>query len=229
MHIVFIGYGNMAAALASRFVRFDNTTVTIAGRDFSKAQALASEVGGGAQAVASTQEAVGSADAVVIATPHGAVFDAIAAAGGSAAFAGKIVVDINNPVPGYAERDFTLGTYGPDGTPGGGTLSLSEAIQAVLPDAQVVKAFNTAQAEVWKLEPMHIDGRPFVLPICGDDAEAKAIVAGWVSAMGGGTWDAGGIAYAPQIEALAAMTIQLLFSGRGMQTVFNLIEDAPAT
>ncbi|MEM1446772.1 MAG: NAD(P)-binding domain-containing protein [Planctomycetota bacterium] len=223
MHIAFIGYGNMAASLASRFVRFHDTTVTIAGRDLGKAQALADEVG--AQAAASTEDAVRAADAVVIATPHGAVFDAIAAAGGAAVFAGKIVVDINNPVPGFADRDFTLGTYGPDGTPGGGNLSLSEAIQAVLPDAKVVKAFNTAQAEVWKLAPMHIEGRPFAFPICGNDAEAKATVAGWVSAMGGATWDAGGIAYAPQIEALAAMTIQLLFSGRGMRTVFNLIED----
>ncbi|MEM8782435.1 MAG: NAD(P)-binding domain-containing protein [Planctomycetota bacterium] len=225
MHIAFIGYGSMAASLATRFVRFDETTVTIAGRDPAKAEALAAQVGGSARAVASTADAVRAADAVVIATPHGAVFDAIAAAGGADAFAGKIVVDINNPVPGYAEGDFTLGTYGSDGTPGGGHLSLSEAIQSVLPDAKVVKAFNTAQAEVWKLDPMHIDGRPFVFPVCGDDADAKAAVAGWVSAMGGGTWDAGGIAYAPQIESLAAMTIQLLFSGRGALTVFNLLED----
>ncbi|MBE9172503.1 NAD(P)-binding domain-containing protein [Cyanobium sp. LEGE 06143] len=225
MNIAFLGYGNMAKALGGRFVTMKDTEVTVAGRDPTKAEALAQELGSACKSVATMAEAVADADAVVLATPHHAVFDAIATAGGPSAFAGRIVIDVNNPLPRYADGDFTLGTYDDHGKPSAGSLSLAEAIQAALPDATVVKAFNTAQAEVWTLDPMRPhDNRPFVFPICGNDANAKAVVERWVTHMGGGAWDVGGIEYASQLESLAAMTIQLLFKGRGPLTVFNLIE-----
>lgn len=223
MKVAFLGYGSMAKALAGRFVGFPDTSVLIAGRDTGKARSVAESFGDAAEA-ASMNDAVRLADAVVIATPHEAVFDAVASAGGPDAFAGRIVVDINNPVPGYADRDFTLAGYHLNGSPGG-ALSLGEAVQSVLSDAKVVKAFNTAQAKVWTLDPMRIDGQPFTFPICGNAPDAKGLVADWVQAMGGKAVDIGGIEYARQIEAVAAMTIQMLFSNRGPLTVFNLVED----
>ena len=214
MNTAFIGYGSMASALAGRFAAAGHEVV-VTGRDAAKAAALAEEVGGSAEA--SSEAAVRGCDVVVIATPHGAVFDAIDAAGGPSAFAGKVVVDINNPVPGAYDSDFTLKSY--DDGP-----SLAEAIQRRLPEARVVKAFNTCQADLWKLDPLEVDGRRFAVPICGDDADAKAAVAELVEGMGGQVWDAGGVAAAGKIEAVAALTIQLLFEGRDHLTCFQLVQ-----
>ena len=213
MKLTFLGYGSMASVLASRFKA--EHAVTLAGHNPEKARAKADELG--VSAADDTAAAVADAEVVFIATPHDAVFEAIKAAGGPEAFAGKTVVDINNPVPGYAEKDFTLRRY--DDGP-----SLSEAIQHRLRGAQVVKAFNTAQAKLWELDPIELDGRRFTVPICGESKEAKAQVVRLIESMGAQAWDAGGIAYASQIESVAAMTIQLLMSGHDPHTAFNLIQ-----
>ncbi|MEM8737984.1 MAG: NAD(P)-binding domain-containing protein [Planctomycetota bacterium] len=221
MRVVFLGYGSMAEVLAVRLAKMEGVEVVIAGRSPEKAQALAAKVGDGAKHAATMSGAVADADAVVIATTHHAVFDAVASAGGAEAFTGKVVLDINNPVPGAYDGDFSLGGYEVDGDAG---ASLCEAVQAALPGAHVVKAFNTCQAKVWRREPLEYDGRPLVVPVCGDDAGAKRTVSGWVEAMGGQAIDFGGAKAARRVEALAALTIQLLFGGRDPETVFQLIQ-----
>ena len=213
MQNTFIGYGSMARVLAGRFKAAHD--VTLAGHHPEKARAAAEELGVAAEA--DTAAAVAQAEVVVIATPAGAVFDAVDGAGGPSAFAGKVVVDINNPVPNHADGDFKLATF--DDGP-----SLGEALQHRLPEAHVVKAFNTAQAKVWALDPITFDGRKFSVPVCGDSNDAKAEVIDLIELMGAQAWDVGGIRYAGQLEALAAMTIQLLFSGHDPHTVFNMIQ-----
>ena len=122
MKIAFIGYGNMAASLASRWVAKHD--IFVGGRDTRKAQNLAGKLGDGTQ-FGSETAACAFGEVVVPATPHEAVFDAIDAAGGPEAFTGKTVLDINNPVPDYARGDFLVKTF--DGK------SLSEAIAAYVP------------------------------------------------------------------------------------------------
>jgi hypothetical protein len=87
MGIGFIGYGQMARALGSRWARGHD--LLIGGRDAGKAEALAESLGGGTRA-RSTADASAHGEVVMLARRHLAVFDAIGAAGGPGAFAGLI-------------------------------------------------------------------------------------------------------------------------------------------
>ena len=98
MKISFLGYGNMAAALGARWV--GRHELFVGGRDAAKANALAVKFGRGTRS-GSEADAAEFGEVVVLATTHEAVFDAMKAAGGAAAFAGKVLIDINNPVAGY--------------------------------------------------------------------------------------------------------------------------------
>ena len=213
MIITFLGYGSMAEALASRWVGAHR--IVVAGRDADKAAALAERLGRGAEAT-DAAGAVRQADVVVLATRYEAVFDAIEAAGGAGAFAGRVVIDINNPVD-VASGDFLARTFD-------GGRSLLEKIQDALPDARVVKAFNTCQAAVWTMEPPVFDGRPLVVPIAGNDDAAKEAVSSLVAEIGAEAVDCGDARHGRHLEGIAGAVIRLLFSGRDPRTVFNLIQ-----
>lgn len=212
MNIAFIGYGNMAASLASRWVAKHD--LFVGGRDAEKARNLAGELGHGTR-FGSETDAATFGEVVVLATPHEAVFDAMAAAGGPAAFAGKVLLDINNPVD-VEQGNFLAKTY--DGA------SLAEAIASRAPGARVVKAFNMCQAMVWKMDPPLFDGRRLVVLYCGDDAEAKRQAAILISDIGCDPVDIGELKYARLLEPAAAIVIKLLLSGRDPHTVLNLIQ-----
>lgn len=213
MKVAFIGYGSMAEALASKWA--GKHELFIGGRDPGKAAALAEQLGHGTRS-GDTPAAAAFGDVIVIATPHGAVFDAIAGAGGADAFAGKTIVDINNPVPGYREGDFLNADYG--------GKSLAEAIADQAPSARVVKAFNLCEASVWKMDEPVFDGRRLVTLYCGDDAGAKASVAELIEDVGSEPFDLGELRYARLLEPVASIVIKLLFAGRDPYTVLNLIQ-----
>ena len=213
MKISFIGYGSMTEALASRWA--NNHELFIGGRNLDKARALAKQLGDNI-GYGTSAEAASFGDIVVLATTHETVFDAMNAAGGPDAFVGKVLIDINNPVRDYQNDDFLVKNY--DG------LSLSEAIAKYAPQAHVVKAFNTCQATVWKMDPPLFDGRPLVVLYVGDDADAKAKVATLIAEIGCEPLDFGALRYAQLLEPLAAIVIKMLFSGRDVHTVMNLIQ-----
>ena len=208
-----IGYGNMAAALASRWAAKHD--LFIGGRDRGKAQALATTLGHGAR-FGSEAEAAAFGEVVVLATRSESVFDAMLAAGAPDAFRGKLLLDINNPVVDAPRGDFLVKTF--DGK------SLAEAIAARTPAARVVKAFNMCQASVWKMDPPTFDGRRLVVLHCGDDAEAKRQVATLIEGIGCEPVDLGELKYARLLEPAAAMVIKFLLSGRDPHTVLNLIQ-----
>ncbi|MFZ0613592.1 MAG: NAD(P)-binding domain-containing protein [Desulfobacterales bacterium] len=213
MQIGFIGYGNMAAALASRWV--EHHRIVIGGRNEDKAKTLANKLGQDTR-WGSGADAVRDSDVVVLATHHGAVFEAMDAAGGPTVFAGKTLIDINNPVPGAFEGEFLNHSY--EG------LSLAEKIAAYVPEAYVVKAFNMCQASVWTMQPPVYDGRKLVVLYCGSDQAAKATVTALIDLIGCDHADIGELKYARLLEAAAAIVIKLLFSGRDPHTVLNLIQ-----
>ena len=213
MRIGFIGYGNMAEALASRWAA--DHAVVIGGRNADKARDLAQRLGYDT-AWGSEADAVSGAEVVVLATRHEAVFDAMDAAGGPAVFDGKTLIDINNPVPGVFDGDFLTRNY--DG------LSLAEKIQAYAPAAHVVKSFNMCQASVWKMQQPVFDGRKLVVLYCGDSDAAKSDVVGLIDLMGCDHVDIGELRYARLLEPAAGIVIKLLFSGRDPHTVLNLIQ-----
>jgi predicted dinucleotide-binding enzyme len=213
MKISFIGYGHMAAALGGRWV--GKHQLFVGGRDTAKAKALAEKFGHGTGS-GSEADAAAFGEVIVLATTHEAVFDAMNASGGAAAFAGKVLIDINNPVPNYKVGDFLTRSY--DGK------SLAEAIAAAAPEAMVVKAFNMCEAKVWAMDPPVFDGRKLVVLFCGNDVTAKQKVSGLIEELGCDALDLGELKYARLLESTAAIVIKLLMSGHDSHTVLNLIQ-----
>ncbi len=85
---------------------------------------------------------------------------------GPDAFAGKLVIDVTNPL------DFSRGMP-PTLIPSlSNTTSLGEQIQAYLPNAKVVKTFNTITAKLM-VDAGLVNGGDSALLMCGNDAGAK--------------------------------------------------------
>lgn len=153
------------------------------------------EGGDGAVSVGSFAEAAAHGDVVVLAVLGEAVEDVLELAGPEN-LAGTLVLDATNPL------DFSAGM--PPGLLFGGTDSLGERIQAALPDASVVKCFNTI-SNAQMVDPSFEEGTPPMM-ICGDDAGAKErtesilVELGWPGAL-----DVGGIESARYLEALVPL------------------------
>jgi len=173
--------------------------VSIGARDLTKAAALADKVGPGALG-GGIAAAAKLADIVVLALPFGAAADAIRQAEG---LAGKVVVDISNPI----SADFKELVIGH-------TTSAAEEIQKLAPQAQVAKAFNTIFAQL--LAP---EARQYVrlqVFVAGDDAVAKAAVAELAKSLGFEPVEAGPLSNSRFIEPIGEMNIQFgYFLGRG--------------
>jgi len=190
MNISIIGAGNVGRALATSALRTGHT-VTVSSSNGDTAAKLAEETG--ARAAASNLAAVDGAELVVLAVPYTTVVSVLDEIG--PALAGKIVVDATNPLtPDYSG----LATEGTSG---------AEEIQARVPSARVVKAFNTAFAARQndpQIAGVQVDGY-----VAADDEEAKAIVLELVKNMGFHPIDAGDLAMARALEALAWLNISL--------------------
>ena len=206
MKIGFVGSGSMTQALASKWAATQE--VMLSGRDLDKAKSIADGLGVRAGTAA---EAVAFADVVVLATRYEDVFTAIETAGGAEAFAGKVVIDINNPVSVETFR-----TTRDDGR------SLTQALAEALPGASLSKAFNMAQAKVWADPDMTYDGRRMVTLYTADEA-ADSTVAALIADVGSEPLRLGGNEHAYQLEAAAAVVIKLLFAGGDAHTILNVI------
>jgi NADPH-dependent F420 reductase len=139
-----------------------------------------------------------SGDIVVFAVPYGEVAGLIQARGDQ--LAGKVVVDITNPVDPE--------TF--DGLVVPADSSAAAVIAAALPDAKVVKAFNTTFGST--LSSGVVGPLPTTVLLAGDDAEAKGAVAQVVTGAGLKVADVGGLKRAREMEALAFLQIGLAAS-----------------
>lgn len=83
---------------------------------------------------------------------------------GAGALAGKILIDISNPL------DFSKGM--PPSLTVANTDSLGEQIQRALPLTKVVKTLNTVNAFLM-VDPQQLAGGDHSMVVCGDDAAAK--------------------------------------------------------
>ena len=173
-------------------------TVTIIGTgNMGQAIAKLAESGGYAvQALdtSSADQAV-NGDIVVLAVPHPAVAEVLSTRGDS--LAGRIVVDITNPV------DFT--TFDDLVVPA--DSSKAADIAAQLPQSRVVKAFNTNFAAT--LASGQVGDATTTVLIAGDDAEAKGALAEVVTSGGLNAVDVGSLKRARELEALGFLQISL--------------------
>ena len=210
MNVTIIGAGNMARGIATRLVAGGHS-VALVGKDREKAEALAADLrkgqAGAKVAVADLDRALAN-PVIVLATPYAAAKEfAVANAG---RLAGKIVVDITNPLNA---------TYSGLATPPG--ISAAEEIAAFAPGARVVKAFNTVFAG--PLAKGVQGGKPLQVLVAGDDAAAKATVIGLVTDGCLAAIDAGPLARARELEGVALLGITLQGTlGTGYQSAWQI-------
>lgn len=135
-------------------------------------------------------------DIVVLAVPYGAV-DSILSAH-KEELAGKVVVDITNPV--------NFDTF--DGLVVSADSSAAAEIQKKVPEALVVKAFNTTFAGVLAAGKVG-EKEPTVVLAASDSADAKKKLAQALEGSGLSVMDAGSLKRAREMEALGFLQISL--------------------
>ncbi|QJW35950.1 NADPH-dependent F420 reductase [Cellulosimicrobium protaetiae] len=132
-------------------------------------------------------------DVVVLALPYGAVAEVVDLYADR--LDGKVVVDITNPLD-FATFDALVV---PDGS------SAAAQLQQRVPGARVLKAFNTNFAAT--LASGQVGPLPTTVLVAGDDADAKAALAGAVSGVR--VVDAGSLKRAHELEALGFLQLTL--------------------
>ena len=201
--ISIIGSGGMAAAIAGRVAKAGHR-VELIGRDAGKARALADRLAAGA--ITGTYGSAPTGDIVILAVPYSGAVAAVVDFGD--ALAGKVIIDISNPVA--ADLSGLV-------TPAGSSAA-QEIARAAPAGAQVVKAFNTLFGHV-----LAKGGRLDAL-IAADDKAAKARVAGFLDSLELRPLGVGGLHMAPALEALGLLMIGLANNGAGSWDIAMKVE-----
>ena len=200
MKITVIGAGNMGAAFVKQLTRAGHQ-VSVTARDSAKAAQVAA-ANPGAKAVPAAGSVEG-ADAIVLATGYA---DAAGVLRGAGDVAGKVVIDITNPLT----ADYMGLTIG-HGT------SAAEEIAKAVPGAEVVKAFNTVFAQVLGEGADFGNGRKVEVFVASDSERAKNVARAIAESIGFGVVDAGPLKNARYLEPVAGLNIYLGY-GAGLGT-----------
>ncbi|WP_256840927.1 NADPH-dependent F420 reductase [Ornithinimicrobium cryptoxanthini] len=139
-------------------------------------------------------------DIVILAVNYPAVDDVLTQRAGQ--FDGKVVVDITNPL--------NIETFDSLVVPADG--SAAQVIAGKLPNSRVLKAFNTTFAAT--LASGEVGPLATTVLIAGDDGDAKAALAGIISAGGLKAIDAGALKRAREMEAVGFLQLTLAASER---------------
>ncbi|GAB2614774.1 NADPH-dependent F420 reductase [Kribbella endophytica] len=176
----FIGSGSIGSTIARLAVEAGHQVVLSNSRGPETLTHTVAELGPRATA-ATSGEAAAAGDIVVVTVPVTAFPDVPAAP-----LVGKTVIDTCNYGP---ERDGHIPEL--DGT----SLTSSELLLRYIPDAGLVKAFNTIYFKhlLSLARPAGAADRSY-LPIAGDSAQAKAAVTEFIASIGYSVVDAGPLA-----------------------------------
>ncbi len=185
MRIAVLGTGSVGRALAGRLATVGHD-VTVGTRDVQATMARDApdrfgnppfatwlETAGDI-AIGSLAEAAAAADVVINATNGASSIHALIAAGEDN-LAGKVVIDVANPLDASAGMPPSLSVSNTD--------SLAERIQRRFPAARVVKTLNTMNAAVM-VDPGMIGGGDHTVFLSGDDDGAKAVVRDLLVSLG---------------------------------------------
>lgn len=198
MKVTVIGSGNMGSGFVRQLKKAGHE-VRVTGRDAEKAKKLAAQHG--ARAVDAAEAA--ASEVLILATGYADAVPALKALG---ALDGKVVVDVTNPLT----ADYM-------GLAIGHTTSAAEEIARAVPNARVVKAFNTVFASVLAEGASLGSGKTVPVFVAGDDAQAKATVSELARSIGFDVIDAGSLKNARYLEPLAGLNIYLGY-GAGLGT-----------
>jgi predicted dinucleotide-binding enzyme len=195
MKIGVLGSGNVGQTLGAGFAKHRHQ-VTLGTRDSDAESVRSWQAKTPGATVGSFAEAAKFGEIVVISVLARAVEDVIRLAGPEN-LRGKTVIDTNNPIADAPPVDGVLQYMtGPN-------ESLAEKIQALLPGARVVKAFNSVGAALM-VNPRFEQGTP-TMCLCGNDAQAKAQVSEIIRQFGWEPFDCGSIVAARALEPLCIL------------------------
>ena len=141
-----------------------------------------------------------SGDIVILAVPYPALGDIAAKYGPQ--LAGKVVVDITNPLNFETFDSLTVPA----------DSSAAAELAAALPSSRVLKAFNTTFAAT--LGAKAVGPNKTTVLIAGDDADAKAALAVAITAGGVDAVDAGALSRARELEAVGFLQLTLAVAGK---------------
>jgi 8-hydroxy-5-deazaflavin:NADPH oxidoreductase len=215
MKIGIIGSGMVAQQLGLGFLK-QRHEVKLGTRNSAKLDQWQKQAGEGAS-VGSFEDAAKFGEIAVIATlwRDGATQEAIRLAGAKN-LAGKVVMDVTNPlVSGGENQPPHLAMGYPD--------SAGAIIQALLPDSKVVKGFNIVTA-YYMANPRLKEGTPDMF-IAGNDPSAKKVIIDIANKWGWEVHDIGGIEQSYLLEALAMLWIRYGFLNNHWKHAFKLLKE----
>ncbi len=195
MKVGILGSGQVGQMLARAF-KSEGHDVTIGTRSPGKDEVIKFKQDNKDILVGSFEQTAIFGDVLILAVA-GAVAPDVIASAGTKNFAGKIVIDPTNPIAQSPPENGVLKFFT--------SLeeSLMERIQKQIPDAKVVKAFNSV-GNTLMYKPV-LKGGPPTMFICGNDEQAKKSVSDILYTFGWEVADMGKVEAARAIEPLCIL------------------------
>lgn len=207
MNIGIIGTGNMGRALGILWAE-QGHSITFGARSLEKAERAAKLAGKNAKAALNREAA--EVSEVLLYTARGVHPEIVL--GDKEILSGKILIDCNNSdVP----KDFVYPAI---------AESLAEILQKQVPEAKVVKSFNTMAMEVFEYCPDEIKSYQVTNYICGNDVEARNVVNQLSTELGFDTIDCGELVRARLLEQQADFIRFLMISGTRPGAAFSIVK-----
>jgi predicted dinucleotide-binding enzyme len=195
MKIGIIGSGIVGQVLSKAF-KSEGHEVVLGTRKITKDEVVKFKKENPGIAIGTFEETAAHSELLVLAVKGIAAEEVIELAG-VINFSNKIVIDTTNPIAAVPPVNGVLKYFTDPNS------SLMEKIQARLPEAKIVKAFNSVgNAAMYK--PNFRGGKPTMF-ICGNDEAAKKTVTGILTAFGWETEDMGKAEAARAIEPLCML------------------------
>lgn len=210
MKVGIIGSGSVAQDLGRGFIK-RRDEVMLGSRSPEKLSEWVQESGSRASA-GTMNEAAEHGELLVLAVKGTETAGAIKAAGAEH-FAGKVVIDVTNPL--VFEGGIPALAYGP-------TDSGGEQVQRTLPEARVVKTLNIVNSG--QMVDPEVSGGPATMFLAGEDDRAKAMIVGilrdfgWADAV-----DLGGIDASRELESLCVLWCRYAIPSKNWHATFRLL------
>lgn len=195
MNIGIIGSGIVGQVLAKAFTK-EGHQVMLGTRHITKEEVVRFQKENPDIRIGTFEQTASFGTLLVLAVNGSAVIEAITTAGINN-FSHKTVIDATNPIAAAPPVNGVLKFFTDYNE------SLMEKIQQQVPQAKLVKAFNSV-GNAFMYKPQFDGGKPTMF-ICGNDEEAKKTVTGLLSSFGWETEDMGKAESARAIEPLCML------------------------
>jgi 8-hydroxy-5-deazaflavin:NADPH oxidoreductase len=197
MKIGVIGSGQVGRTLATALLK-EGHEIKLGTRDITNPAVIAWMAAPENQGatVGNFQETASFGESIVLAV-KGSKATAALDLSGLQNFTGKLVIDVTNPIADTPPVNGVISFFTDPNE------SLMEIIQNTIPEARVVKAFNSVGSHLM-YQPTFDDGRPTMF-ICGNDDDAKNMVRDILTSFGWDTEDMGKVEAARAIEPLCIL------------------------